>query len=51
MTPERGPVGLEMTASRDCKIVSFELQHDKTNKVTVRLAKTQISMGIREHLA
>ena len=24
----------------------FELQHDKTNKVTVRPAKTQISLGI-----
>ena len=26
---------------------SFEPQHDKTNKVTVRPAKTQISLGIR----
>ena len=25
----------------------YELQHDKTNKVTVRPAKTQISLGIR----
>ena len=25
----------------------FEPQHDKTNKVTVRPAKTQISLGIR----
>ena len=25
----------------------FELRHDKTNKVTVRPAKTQISLGIR----
>ena len=24
----------------------FELPHDKTNKMTVRLAKTQISLGI-----
>ena len=25
----------------------FELRHDKTNEVSVRLAKTQISLGIR----
>ena len=25
----------------------FEPRHDKTNKMTVRPAKTQISMGIR----
>ena len=25
----------------------FEPRHDKTNKVTVRRAKTQISLGIR----
>ena len=25
----------------------YEPQHDKTNKVTVRPAKTQISLGIR----
>ena len=25
----------------------FEPHHDKTNKMTVRLAKTQISLGIR----
>ena len=25
----------------------YELQHDKTNKVAVRPAKTQISLGIR----
>ena len=29
------------------KIVCFEWQHDKTNKVVVRPAKTQISLGIR----
>ena len=29
------------------KIVCFESQHDKTNKVVVRPAKTQISLGIR----
>ena len=27
--------------------ISFEPRHDKTNKVTVRPAKTQISLGIR----
>ena len=26
---------------------TFEQQHDKTNKVSVRPAKTQISLGIR----
>ena len=30
-----------------CKIVWFELQHDKTNKVVVHRTKTQISLGIR----
>ena len=29
------------------KIVCFESQHDKTNKVVVRPAKKQISLGIR----
>ena len=29
------------------KIVCFEWQHDKNNKVVVRPAKTQISLGIR----
>ena len=28
-------------------IVIFEPRHDKTNKVSVRPAKTQISLGIR----
>ena len=29
------------------KEIIFEPRHDKTNKVTVRPAKTQISLGIR----
>ena len=29
------------------KFKSFEPPHDKTNKMTVRSAKTQISLGIR----
>ena len=28
------------------KLNEFELPHDKTNKMTVRQAKTQISLGI-----
>ena len=28
-------------------VLQFEPRHDKTNKVTVRPAKTQISLGIR----
>ena len=43
MTPERGRSGRAVTASRACKIVSFEPQHYKTNKVAVRLANTLIS--------
>ena len=31
----------------DKVIKSFELRHDKTNKMSVRPAKTQISLGIR----
>ena len=31
----------------DEKTDTFEPQHDKTNKVSVRPAKTQISLGIR----
>ena len=30
-------------------IITFEPPHDKTNKMTVRPAKTQISLGIRAH--
>ena len=30
-----------------CFVLTFELPHDKTNKMTVRPAKTQISLGIR----
>ena len=30
-----------------CVASQFEQQHDKTNKITVRPAKTQISLGIR----
>ena len=30
------------------KRVLYEPRHDKTNKVAVRPAKTQISLGIRE---
>ena len=28
-------------------IEGYELRHDKTNKMSVRQAKTQISLGIR----
>ena len=27
--------------------ITFEPRHDKTNKVTVRQTKTQISLGVR----
>ena len=35
------------TESSEAVNCSYELRHDKTNKVTVRHAKTQISLGIR----
>ena len=40
LTPESGWSGRDYG-------VCFESQHDKTNKVVVRPAKTQISLGIR----
>ena len=39
-----GRSGLEIM---ELEIVWFELQRDKIYKVAVRLAKTQINMGIR----
>ena len=36
-----------ITKKMPCKSVSTNEPHDKTNKITVRPAKTQISLGIR----
>ena len=34
--------------SSNCVMVSSEPRHDKTNKMAMRPAKTQISLGIRQ---
>ena len=36
-----------LTITTELVMSAFELAHDKTNKMTVRPAKTQISLGIR----
>ena len=49
--PGSRPAGVTTRSPRkvtECHLLSlFEPRHDKTNKVTVRPAKTQISLGIR----
>ena len=44
---ERMTVSCVVALILACDAVKFEPRHDKTNKVTVRPAKTQISLGIR----
>ena len=38
---------LQATPSHSHQSLSYEPQHDKTNRMSVRPAKTQISLGIR----
>ena len=43
---KRGPMDTVASSAGDAEFTS-EPRHDKTNKVNVRPAKTQISLGIR----
>ena len=40
-------ISAERNSHYDLMKASYEPRHDKTNKMTVRPAKTQISLGIR----
>ena len=44
---EREPVDTDPVPNEIPENETFELRHDKTNKMTVRLVKIQISLGIR----